>query len=607
MPYVAPSYALRDITQIPRYRRFSTKEQGTDLWWIEYGGSRDTVHETEAIKWELWKVIYGVWDYIKNSGEHPDAATLTLDWVGLIPGKRESRRFEGDYMLVQQDVVDQRTHYDAVSVGGWAIDHHPIDNIYSDRDPCTQWHSKGVYQIPYRTMYSRNVPNLFITGRLLSASHIAFGSSRVIATCGHNGQAVGMAAALCYEQSVQPRALSDATKIKELQRRLLRSGQFIPGLRRVEAEDLAQQAEVTASSTLALLDFKPSGFRTLTDSRAILIPLAKGPVPAIGLRVRSQGVETLDAELRICSRSYAYTPDVVLDRVSVALPGAFIGEQAAVHGNGSSIHRQLGVLHSAIHSQPSTLAVLKRADEDSWNDDEVTLNFTTELTEDSYAFVCLPANPAIEVCETAAIVTGVTTVVHRHDAKVAKSAVQSPPQNSGIDAFEFWTPERRPRGRNLAVSVTLPSQLFAAHLVVNGLQRPTTCPNAWVASPDDPRPTLTLRWPCETLVQRIELVFDPDWDHPMENIVLRHPERVMPTIVRSFRVLGADGALLAEQCDNHQALWAVDLPGAVFTDRIDIELDHPSVDVPAALFEVRCYAPKLSDTDGVASTRVPSS
>lgn len=590
VPYVAPSYALQDITQIPRYRRFSTKEHGTDLWWIEYGGSRDTVHETEAIKWELWKVIYGVWDYIKNSGEHPDSATLTLDWVGLIPGKRESRRFEGDAMLIQQDVVEQRTHYDAVSVGGWAIDHHPVDAIYSEQEPCTQWHSKGVYQIPYRTMYSRNVPNLFITGRLLSASHIAFGSSRVMATCGQNGQAVGMAAALCHQLSVQPRTLSDATQIQELQRRLLRSGQFIPGLRREEGADLAQQAEITASSTLTQLRFKPSGLRTLTDSRAILIPLAKGPVPAIGVRVRSRAAETLEAELRVCSRSNCYTPDVVLDRVSVAIPGASVGAQRGAHGNGSQVHRQSGGGHSVGYGQPATLALLERTDDDGSGLYEATLHFSAELSEDTYGFVCLMANPAVEVCETGAIVTGVTTVVNRHDTKVAKSTKQTPPADSGIDEFEFWTPERRPRGRNLAVSVELPQQTFAPPRVANGFQRPSDGPNAWVASPDDPCPTLTLRWKNGALVQRIELVFDPDWDHPMENIVMRHPESVMPTIVRNFRVLGPGGVLLTEQCDNHQAVWAIDLPAAVITDRIVVELEHPSAEVPAALFEIRCYS-----------------
>jgi len=98
--FVPPNYALDDITQIPRFRSFNTAIDGCRLWWIEYGGRLDTVHETETIKWQLWKVVYGVWNYIKNSGEFPDAETLTLEFVGQIPGKRESRRFAGDYMMI---------------------------------------------------------------------------------------------------------------------------------------------------------------------------------------------------------------------------------------------------------------------------------------------------------------------------------------------------------------------------------------------------------------------------------------------------------------------------------------------------------------------------
>ena len=145
-----------------------------------------------------------MWNYIKNSGAFPDAETLTLEWVGTIPGKRESRRFEGDVILKQQDLIEQRGWDDAVSAGGWAMDLHPADGVYSPLSLCTQWHSKGVYQIPYRSMYSRNIGNLFLTGRIISVSHVAFGSTRVMATCAHNGQAVGMAAALCHRQGFCP-------------------------------------------------------------------------------------------------------------------------------------------------------------------------------------------------------------------------------------------------------------------------------------------------------------------------------------------------------------------------------------------------------------------
>ena len=156
--------------------------------------SLDTVHDTEIIKWELWKVVYGVWNYIKNSGKFPEAETMSLEWVGTIPGKRESRRFEGDYMLKQQDIIEQKVFDDVVAFGGWSIDLHPADGIFSEKPGCNQWHSKGVYGIPYRCYYSRNISNLFIAGRIISATHVAFGSSRVMGTSAHGAQAVGIAA-----------------------------------------------------------------------------------------------------------------------------------------------------------------------------------------------------------------------------------------------------------------------------------------------------------------------------------------------------------------------------------------------------------------------------
>lgn len=257
--YVAPSYALKDITKIPRYRSFSSKDSGCRLWWIEYGGRLDTVHDTEAIKWELWKVVYGVWDYIKNSGNFPDAETLTLEWVGHVPGKRESHRFEGPYMLTQQDIVGQHTFKDAVSYGGWSIDLHPADGVFSEKPGCNQWHSRGVYQIPYRTMYSRNISNLFLVGRILSASHVAFGSSRVIGTCSNSAQAVALAAALCRRQNLLPADISQPENMRELQKELIRAGQYIPGVSLQDDLDLAQTVSLSPSSQFRLAELPADG------------------------------------------------------------------------------------------------------------------------------------------------------------------------------------------------------------------------------------------------------------------------------------------------------------------------------------------------------------
>lgn len=261
-----PAYAIKDITKILRYKMFNIKDQACWMWWIEYGGRLDTVHQTEEIKWELWKVVYGVWDYFKNSGEFPEAENLTLEWVGHIPGKRESRRFEGHYMLKQSDIVQQVHFEDAVAHGGWAIDLHPADGIYSEEPGCNQWHSKGVYEIPYRCMISKNIENLFLAGRIISASHIAFGSTRVMATCGHGAQAVGVAAALCLQNDWNPADLCQKERVKILQQELLKVGQHIPHIKSEDKSNLLLEAsEVKSTSSLSLSEIPFDGSYNLSS------------------------------------------------------------------------------------------------------------------------------------------------------------------------------------------------------------------------------------------------------------------------------------------------------------------------------------------------------
>jgi hypothetical protein len=585
--FIPPSYALKDIAKIPRWRDFSALDFGCRLWWIEWGGQRDTVHDAEAIKWELWKVVYGVWNHIKNSGKFPEAETLTLEWVGAIPGKRESRRYEGDYMLTQQDIVEQRQHADAVSCGGWAIDLHPSDGVFSEKPGCTQWHSKGVYQIPYRCLYSRNITNLFLAGRIISASHVAFGSTRVMATCAHGGQAVALAAALCQRHHLKPRELSAAPFIEELQRDLLRAGQFIPGVPLDDPENLAQQAIVTASSELRLSRLEPSGETLpLTDSWGMMLPVPAGPMPQVEFIVDVAASTTLRAELRASSRPENHTPDVTLAALDLALrPGEA---------------------------------------------QKLTLRFDARIDVPRYVFVCLLRNDAVAVNLSEQRVTGVLAVCHNANKAVAKSATQRPPPGIGIDTFEFWTPKRRPGGKNFALRISPPLEIFGAANLTNGVNRPTSQPNAWVADFAHEQPALKLVWPEPQKIARVELTFDTDYDHPMESVLMGHPERVMPFCVQSVLVrntakshapvtrlrarAAAKGAgrqvsiandrngygngnggdldeqLVAEVVENHQPRQSIRFDPPITTDSLELRLVAPSSNVPAALFEVRCYA-----------------
>jgi hypothetical protein len=191
--FVAPPFAL-DITttSIPQHRVIRQDMNGCAFWWIEWGGERDIVHDNERIRDELQSVCYGIWDHIKNSGEF-DADDLSLEWIGAVPGKREYRRFVGDHVLTQQDVLRQVEFEDRIGFGGWSIDLHPVGGIYADEHGSRHWHPDGVYHVPLRTLYSRNVGNLWMAGRDISASHVAFGTTRVMATCAVVGEAAGVA------------------------------------------------------------------------------------------------------------------------------------------------------------------------------------------------------------------------------------------------------------------------------------------------------------------------------------------------------------------------------------------------------------------------------
>ncbi|HEY4205536.1 MAG TPA: FAD-dependent oxidoreductase, partial [Puia sp.] len=468
--FVPPSYALNDIKEIPRFRNFKVGEDGCRLWWIEYGGRLDTVHDTEAIKWELWKVVYGVWDHIKNSGEHPGAETLTLEWVGAIPGKRESRRFEGDYILRQQDVVEQRKHADAISFGGWALDLHPSDGVYSEKPGCTQYHSKGVYQIPYRCLYSRNISNLFLAGRIISASHVAFSSTRVMATCATTGQAVGMAAVLCLRTSQQPRDLLAPQYMKSLQTALLRSGQYIPHLILEDEEDLASAAHLSASSELELSELPFDGDWIRLDFPTAQMLPAEGCLPVVTVSLQSEDEQQLEVELRISSKPSNHTPDIILDK-------------------------QRFYLYKGIS--------------------EVNLTFKASVPQQQYAFICFPKNERVSIRGSRTRITGLLSVFKSFNKAVSNYGSQDPPPDIGVEQFEFWCPQRRPAGQNIAMRLSQGLRCFSAAKATNGLGRPVREPNAWVASLDDGQPRLSLKWVTPQLLKRVVIGFDTDFDQPM--------------------------------------------------------------------------------------------
>ena len=181
---VAAEFREGEMKNLPEFSRMDS-----GYWWIELGGDRrDIIAESEDIRDELLKCVYGVWDHLKNCGDH-GAANYDLEWVGMVPGYRESRRLVGDYLLNENDVRANRVFEDAVAYGGWPMDGHVPGGLFDHHNPPSRvYNFDGVYTIPYRCYYSRNVPNLMMAGRDISATKMAFGSTRVMGTCAVGGR-----------------------------------------------------------------------------------------------------------------------------------------------------------------------------------------------------------------------------------------------------------------------------------------------------------------------------------------------------------------------------------------------------------------------------------
>lgn len=542
--FVPPSYALDDIAKIPRFRKFNAKEHGCQLWWIEYGGRLDTVHDTELIKWELWKVVYGVWNYIKNSGKFPEAENLTLEWVGSIPGKRESRRFEGDYILRQQDIVEQRHHDDAVAFGGWSVDLHPADGVFSEKPGCNQWHSKGIYGIPYRCYYSRNIKNLFLAGRIISVSHVAFGSTRVMGTSAYGAQAAGMAAVLCKKYGIDPAQILSGGHVRELQQRLVREGQHIPGVAYAHEDNLLMSATLRASSELRLHELPESGIlKRLDPAAAQMIPLRKGKIPELVVHAQAKNKGMLDVALCISGKPGNFTPDITLEEKQVPLtPG-----------------------RNCIH-----------------------LQFTTTLEREAYAFIVFRKNPDVELHFSPMRLTGILSVFNHINPAVSNFGKQTPAEDIGMDTFEFWCPQRRPAGENFAMKFNPPLDCFGVDNIVNGIDRPTDQPNAWVADIKDKNPSIEISWDAPKSISEIVLKFDADFDHPMESVLLGHPENVMPFCVRDYSIFDEQGGLIYKRAGNYHTINKITFDKPVVTKKLTVAVHHPASNIPAAIFGILC-------------------
>ena len=200
-------------------------------WRWEYGIHRDMIADAEEIRDRMLLAIYGAFSLAKK---RPENANKVLNFCPYLSGKRESRRIMGDWILSQKDVASSKPFEDAIATGSWGIDLH-----YDSYKPGVDFLTMNTFDhvrrfwIPYRSIYSRNVGNLFVVGRCFSCTHVGLGAPRVISTLSQLGVAAGEAAAMCRELGKTPRGIWKGGHVRKLQERLGGGFPGVPDLKTV--------------------------------------------------------------------------------------------------------------------------------------------------------------------------------------------------------------------------------------------------------------------------------------------------------------------------------------------------------------------------------------
>jgi hypothetical protein len=505
------------------------------FWWLEWGGALDTVHDSTRIKEEVQRITLGVWDYLKNRS--PLAEKLTnyeLDWMGAVPGKRESRRFVGDHILTMNEIDEQAHFDDAVAYGGWGFDHHPPGGFHDKVNPSTHQYLRGPHNVPLRSLYSRNIANLFFAGRNISATHYALSSTRVMLTCAQLGEAAGMAASHAVRSRRDPRLLVTGDAIRAIQRDLFLADHHIHALELPIDNDIAPEADVTASSVFSESDSATSwGIDRLRDRRMLQLPVTSARLETVSLLVDAD----CETELRYAfhqgpANGSTFPEDKLTDGAILIPAGVLQWVELPVN---SAIGRP--GWHFLIFEANPDLAV-----------------HMTETPPGKLWFYPRPHDPIR--------MNYFTNWTSRTLMIGMKRAVDA--DGAGVVAPDWNDHARNFKGESLFYNFahccrTTPAQdVYQPAMVVNGHSRPTRTPNLWVSAASsfaEPE-WLSLSWEKPQDITEFQLLFDSSLQFHFWQSWQGYQLRSIPTLVRDYRVIAehADGSttVVAEVGGNYQ-------------------------------------------------------
>jgi hypothetical protein len=552
-PFTPPDWAVKhsDPAYFYKQGRVPYDVRG-GFWWIEIGVPWDTIYGAEDIRHELTRHTLGVWDWIKNHDVNTRewAANYALDWIGQVPGKRESRRIMGRYLMTEHDPANKTRFEDEIAYGGWFIDLHTPGGLlaptseaasaesYNEVSEYAQKSYAGPYGIPLRCLRSKDVANLSFAGRNVSVTHAALGTVRVMATTALMGQALGTALA---------QELRGSGDIHALQQTLLRDGCFLPNVRNEDPLDLARSASVTASSEARLYGLSPES-RSVTG----------------GLKLWGDQENASPCRLKFRTGQILPVGSSKIDTLSLCLGNASNQTQSPTARLVLLDHYWDYRAETGTTLAETILNVPPGAKQ--WIEWPIHL---TEAPVGRYVRLDVLPNPDVAWHAAQAFEPGLGAMFEMGNNKM-----------------------RLYRGaQNLSFKISPPQPVYAPGNVLSGVTRPHQFTNLWRSDPAQPLPqSLELTWPEPVPLRHIELTFP---GHLLREYHACPPFYRDPQTPRDYTleasVNGTWQPVLSESGNYHRhRRYTLEHP--LITQKLRLTIHTTNGDPSAALYEIRAYA-----------------
>lgn len=532
-------------------------------WWIEIGIPWHTIHDNEQIRHELTRHVLGIWDWIKNHDPLTieRAKNFALDWIGQVPGKRESRRIDGLFRMSEHDLISGGFFEDTIAFGGWFIDlHTPGGLLASTSEPSTAEGNKPdskyalktylpPYGIPLRSLIAADCTNLMMAGRNISVTKAALGTVRVMATTALLGQAAGTCAAHSLRKQI-PLHEMPSKGITEIQQQLLRDGCFLPGFTNCDPKDLARSAKITASSQALLygaeLEYEhlydgllkwnlplPGNFEKLDNKRGQWIALGKEGVKKLSVCLSNLLSENQDLVVTLSKVKsiwdYNCGPEKVIKKGQLKVPA-----------NAEKV----------------------------WISWEPNIDIRSLGLEDTYVRLELEANPNILWHISGFIPPGMVSAFDTAQNKM----------------------RRFKNGWAFTFRIEPPQSCWKPESVLSGVTRPYENPNLWRSDPTCKFPQwINLTWQEVKTISIVELTFAGHllWEYHGEGPFYKDRQTVKDYAIEILHentwveVIRKEG--------NYQRQNKIKLMNPVTTTALRVRIDATNGDPSCAIYEIRCY------------------